>query len=158
MGGDSGGSTSSNTTSNPWVGVQDPMLDVISQAGNLYSQPYQAYQGQTIAGPSDSTVMGQNLAYQRAALGAPDLNAARGYAADLSGGAFMGGNPTANNAWLGNTASGQNIGNNPWLYLSVHECGHWRHREQHGECVLHRDGSYQRSQLRPQWGVWLIRL
>ena len=110
-----GGSDSSNTTSNPWAGVQDPMLDVIGQAGGLYSQPWQQYGGQRIAGPSDSTVAGQNLAYQRATLGAPDLNAARGYATDLSTGSLMNQGPTSQNQWLGGTAQGQNLNSNPWL-------------------------------------------
>ena len=92
MSGDSG-STNTNQTTTPWIGVQDPMLDAVSAAGALYSQPYQAYQGQTVAGPADSTVLGQNLAYQRASLGAPDLNAARGAATDYSSGAFMDSNP-----------------------------------------------------------------
>ena len=92
MSGD-GGSSSSNTTSNPWAGVQDPMLDVIGQAGTLYAQPYQQYQGPVIAAPSDSTVAARNLIYQRSSLGAPDLNAARGAATDYSSGAFMGSNP-----------------------------------------------------------------
>jgi hypothetical protein len=125
--------TSSNQTSNPWSGVQQPMLDLISQAGNLYGTAYQPYMGSTIAGLSDSQILGQNLAYQRSSLGAPDLNAARGYATDLSQGQFMGANPTAqngylagmangqqagpsaSNSWLNSTANGQQIGANPWL-------------------------------------------
>jgi hypothetical protein len=133
----SGGSTpavtSSNQTSNPWSGVQQPMLDVIGQAGNLYGTAYQPYLGSTIAGLSDSTIAAQNGIYQRATLGAPDLNAARGYATDLSQGQFMNANPTAQNgylagmangqqagpsatnSWLNSTANGQQIGANPWL-------------------------------------------
>lgn len=107
--------TSSNQTSNPWSGVQQPMLSVIEQAGQLYSTPYQPYLGSTIAGLSDSTIAAQNGIYQRATLGAPDLNAARGYATDLSTGQFMNANPTANNAWLQAQASGQNLNSNPWL-------------------------------------------
>jgi hypothetical protein len=107
--------TSSNTTSNPWSGVQQPLLDVLGQASQLYGTEYQPYMGSTIAGLSDSTIAAQNGIYQRATLGAPDLNAARGYATDLSTGQFMNANPTANNAWMSAQANGQNLNSNPWL-------------------------------------------
>ena len=116
MGGSSTPSvTSSNQTSNPWSGVQQPMLDVINQAGQLYSTPYSPYMGSTIAALSDSGIAAQNGIYQRATLGAPDLNAARGYVTDLSTGQFMNSSPIANNAWLGSRASGQGLNSNPWL-------------------------------------------
>lgn len=117
MGGLFGGGAvqGSNQTAEPWSGVHDPMIDVVNQAASLYGSPYQQYQGQRVAGPSDSTVAGQNLLYQRATLGAPDLNAARGYATDASTGTFMGQGPTAQNQWLGGTAQGQNLNSNPWL-------------------------------------------
>jgi hypothetical protein len=117
MGGSSGtpAVTSSNQTSNPWSGVQAGMLDVIGQAGNLYGTAYQPYLGSTIAGLSDSTVAAQNGIYQRGTMGAPDLNAARGYATDLSMGQFMGANPTAQNDWMSAQANGQNLNSNPWL-------------------------------------------
>lgn len=107
--------TSSNQTSNPWSGVQQPMLDVINQAGQLYSQAYSPYMGSTIAGLSDSTIAAQNGIYQRGTLGAPDLNAARGYATDLAMGQFMGANPTANNNFLQYQASGAGVGANPYV-------------------------------------------
>jgi hypothetical protein len=125
--------TSSNQTSNPWSGVQEPMLSVVNQAGQLYSTPYTPYMGSTIAAMSDSGIAAQNGIYQRATLGAPDLNAARGYATDLSTGQFMNQGPTSNNgylasmangqqagptsqnAWLNSTANGGQIGANPWL-------------------------------------------
>jgi hypothetical protein len=132
MGG-SGAVQSSTQTSEPWSELKPYMLDTINNAKNLYSQPFQSYQGQTVAGPSDSTLSGYNLGYQRAVLGAPDLTAARGSTADISGGAFFGqgptgtnnylnamatgqqSSPTASNAWLNNTAQGQNLGSNPFL-------------------------------------------
>ena len=107
--------TSSNQTSNPWSGVQQPMIDLINQAGQLYSTPYQPYMGSTIAGLSDSSIAAQNGIYQRSTMGAPDLNAARGYATDLSTGQFMNQNPTAQNDWLSAQAGGQNLNSNPWL-------------------------------------------
>lgn len=116
MGGSSTPSvTSSNQTSNPWSGVQQPMLDVLGQASQLYGTAYQPYMGSTIAGLSDSGIAAQNGIYQRATMGAPDLNAARGYATDLSTGSFMNANPTAQNSWLQAQASGQNLNSNPWL-------------------------------------------
>ena len=110
-----GGTQATNQTAEPLSGVHDPMIDVINQGASLYGSPYQQYTGQRVAGPSDSTIAGLNLLYQRASLGAPDLNAARGYATDLSTGAFMGQGPTAQNQWLGGTAQGQNLNSNPWL-------------------------------------------
>ena len=107
MGGSSGAVQSSTTTSNPWEGVQQPLKDTLANAQTLYSQPYQSYQGQTVAGPADSTVAGYNLGYQRATLGAPDLNAARGMAADMAGGAYLNSNP-----WLGNNYTNAVIGQN----------------------------------------------
>jgi hypothetical protein len=107
--------TSSNQTSNPWSGVQAPMTDLIAQAGQLYGTAFQPYLGSTIAGLSDSQILGQNLAYQRSSLGAPDLNASRGYATDLAQGQFMGANPTAQNSWMSAQANGQNLNSNPWL-------------------------------------------
>jgi hypothetical protein len=71
--------------------------------------------GSTIAALSDSGIAAQNGIYQRATLGAPDLNAARGYVTDLSTGQFMNSSPIANNAWLGSRASGQGLNSNPWL-------------------------------------------
>jgi hypothetical protein len=91
------------------------MTDVIAQAGQLYGTAYQPYLGSTIAGLSDSTIAAQNGIYQRATLGAPDLNAARGYATDLSQGQFMGANPTAQNDFLGYQASGAGVGANPYV-------------------------------------------
>jgi hypothetical protein len=91
------------------------MTDLIAQAGQLYGTAYQPYMGSTIAGLSDSTVAAQNGIYQRATLGAPDLNAARGYATDLSQGQFMNANPTAQNSWMSAQANGQNLNSNPWL-------------------------------------------
>jgi hypothetical protein len=116
MGGSSTPSvTSSNTTSNPWSGVQQPILDALGQASQLYGTEYQPYLGSTIAGLSDSTIAAQNGTYSRATLGAPDLNAARGYATDLSTGQFMNANPTANNNFLQYQASGGGIGANPYV-------------------------------------------
>lgn len=109
------GTQGSNQTAEPWSAVHDPMIDVVNQAASLYGSPYQQYQGQRVAGPSDSTVAGQNLLYQRATLGAPDLNSARGYSTDLSNGMYMNQGPAAQNQWLGATASGQNLNSNPWL-------------------------------------------
>ena len=116
MGGSSTPSvTSSNQTSNPWSGVQQGMLDVLGQANQLYGTAYQPYMGSTIAGLSDSGIAAQNGIYQRATMGAPDLNAARGYVTDLSTGSFMNANPTAQNSWLQAQASGQNLNSNPYV-------------------------------------------
>lgn len=115
MGGSSGAVQSSTQTSEPWAELKQPMLDTIANAKTLYSQPYQSYGGQTVADPADSTLAGFNLGYQRATLGAPDLNAARGSAADIAGGAFFGTGPTGTNQFLGATAAGQNLNSNPWL-------------------------------------------
>ena len=115
MGSNSGAVQSSTQSSMPWDALQQPIRDTVANANQLYSQPYQPYEGQTIAGPSDSTVAGYGLGYQRATLGAPDLNAARGSTADISGGAFFGQGPTATNSWLNNTAQGGNLASNPYL-------------------------------------------
>jgi hypothetical protein len=115
MGGNNGAVQSSTTKSEPWTELQQPIKDVLGNAQTLYAQNYQPYEGQTIAGPSDSTVAGYGMGYQRATLGAPDLNAARGSTADISGGAFFGQGPTATNSWLQGNATGQNLNSNPWL-------------------------------------------
>ncbi len=115
MGGSSGAVQSSTTKSEPWTPLQQPIQDTLANAQNLYAQPYQAYSGQTVAGPSDSTLSGYNLGMQRAVMGAPDLNAARGSTADISGGAFFGQGPTGTNQWLNANAQGQNLNSNPWL-------------------------------------------
>jgi hypothetical protein len=133
MGGNSGAVQSSTQVSEPWAELKTPMLETISAAKNLYSQPYQQYSGQTVAGPSDSTLSGYDLGTMRAVMGAPDLNAARGSTADISGGNFFGAGPTAtnnylqslaggtanspsaSNAWLNSTAQGQNLAANPYL-------------------------------------------
>jgi hypothetical protein len=115
MGSNSGAVQSSTTKSEPWSALQQPIQDVIGNANTLYAQPYQAYEGQTIAGPSDSTVAGYNLGYQASTLSSPDMLAARGMLTDVSGGNFFGQGPTATNNWLNSTAQGQNIGANPYV-------------------------------------------
>jgi hypothetical protein len=115
MGGNNGAVQSSTTKSEPWTELQQPIKDVLGNAQSLYAQPFQAYEGQSVAGPSDSTVAGYGLGYQAATLSSPDMLAARGSNADISGGAFFGQGPTATNSWLQGNATGQNLNSNPWL-------------------------------------------
>jgi hypothetical protein len=117
MGGNSGAVQSSTTKSEPWTELQQPIKDVLGNAQTLYGQEYIPYTGQTVSGPSDSTVAGYNLGYQASTLSSPDMLAARGMLTDVSGGNFFGSGPTGTNAWLNKTAQGQQgpTASNAWL-------------------------------------------
>lgn len=84
-----GGTQGSNTQNEPWANVKEPMIDVVNQGMSLFGTPYVGYTGQQVANPSDFTQLTQEAAYQRIANGAPDLNAARGMAQDVSNGAWF---------------------------------------------------------------------
>lgn len=107
----SGGPTqASNTTSEPWANVKEPMIDVVNQAAQYYSEPYHAYTGQTVADPSAGTAAYNNLTMQRAQNGAPDLNAARGMAGSMASGDYLNSNPWLQNDYT-NAVIGQNAQN-----------------------------------------------
>lgn len=84
-----GGTSGSNQTSEPWANVKEPMIDVVNQGMSLFGTPYVQYTGQQVANPSDMTQLANEMAYQRVSMGAPDLNAARGMAQDVSNGAYF---------------------------------------------------------------------
>lgn len=88
-----GGSAGSNQTSEPWANVKEPMIDVVNQGMSLFGTPYVGYTGQQVANPSDGTQLYNEMAYQRASLGADDINAARGMATNMSNGSYFNAQP-----------------------------------------------------------------
>lgn len=119
MSGGGGGTSGSNTTE-PWGHTKEQWIDVLNQGASLYSTPYIQNPYMQVANPSDGTQLYETMATQRASLGAPDLNAARGFSQDLSNGAYMGQSPGSNanvqsarNAYAGqNSYLDQMIANN----------------------------------------------
>lgn len=116
-GGGGGGTTTTVQKSDPWSGVQQPLLNAYSQAENLYQNPSnfpQYYPGQQVA----SLNSGQNAAIgatQNLGLnGNPALNAATGQIASTAGGDFLNSNPVYND--LGNYANGSMLSaGNPYF-------------------------------------------
>lgn len=119
MSGGGGGTSGSNTTE-PWGHTKEQWIDVLNQGASLYSTPYIQNPYMQVANPSDGTQLYNEMVQQRSSLGAPDLNAARGFAQDLSNGAYMGQSPGSNanvqsarNAYAGsNSYLDQMIANN----------------------------------------------
>lgn len=79
--------------------TQQGWKDAISGATGLFGQPYQQYTGmQPGAAPFNSLQnAATDMGYQRATLGAPDLNAGRGAATDVASGSYVN-NPFLNQA------------------------------------------------------------
>lgn len=76
-----GGSQTQTTTAEPWSAAQPALRDAISQGQQLFQQGGFAanpYQGQRVAGFSDTTRQGMNMIRQQAAGGTPGTDAAIG--------------------------------------------------------------------------------
>lgn len=74
-GGDSGGSTTIQKA-DPWSGVQPYITDYLQLGQQTTRNPFQFYNGDTVAGFSPEQEAGFSLATQRALAGSPTLNAA----------------------------------------------------------------------------------
>lgn len=76
-GGKSGGSKQTSTqTSEPWKGVQPYLTDYLKLGQQVTRNPYQFYNGDTVAGFAPEQELGFNLGTQRALAGSPTLDAA----------------------------------------------------------------------------------
>lgn len=71
-----GGDTTTVQKSDPWSGVQPYLTDFLQKGQNVTNNPYNFYNGDTVAGFSPEQEMGFNLGTQRALAGSPTLNAA----------------------------------------------------------------------------------
>ena len=97
MGGKSGGDTETTQKMEPWKGVQPFLTSYLNNAGQIASQPYEAFQGQRIAGLSPEQQMGMNMTTSRALNGSPVMNAAQANLTDTLSGRYM--SPDSN-PWL----------------------------------------------------------
>ena len=86
----------------PWL--QPYAEQYLGQSANLASQQQPQYGGQRVAPLNDAFYQANDLITQRALNGAPDLNAARGSAMNIAGGAYQ------NNPWLGSEYTDAVIG------------------------------------------------
>lgn len=92
---DSGGSTQTSTqTSAPWSGVQPYLTDLLKRGQNVTNNPYNFYNGDTVAGFSPEQEMGFNLGTQRAIAGSPTLDAANRNTTSTLNGDYL--NPGSN--------------------------------------------------------------
>jgi hypothetical protein len=73
MGGSSGGGGDTTTTQEPWAGQAPYLMDLMSQAQNMFhtGQGQQYYPGQTVAGFSPQTQYGLDSLYGRGMSGSP---------------------------------------------------------------------------------------
>lgn len=74
--GGGGGNTTTIQKADPWSGVQPYITDYLKLGQNTTRNPYQFYNGDTVAGFSPEQEAGFNLGTQRALAGSPTLNAA----------------------------------------------------------------------------------
>jgi hypothetical protein len=85
---------SQTTTAEPWSGAK-PYLENFMQVGKSVTQnPFQFYNGDTVAGFSPEQEMGMSLATQRAMAGSPTLNAANNQVTNTLNGDYL--NPDSN--------------------------------------------------------------
>lgn len=108
MSGSSGGSTVSNEFKPP-ANTQPWWDQYVANAGGLSGQPYQPSPYPTVAPFNDFQQLSQNMLYDRATNGAPDIIAGRGAVTDIAGGNQQ--NPWQ--AFLAGPASGGNV--NPFM-------------------------------------------
>lgn len=71
-----GGDTTTVQKSDPWVGVQPYIRRGLARNEQVSNNPFQFYNGDTIAGFSPEQELGMNMQTQRALAGSPTLNAA----------------------------------------------------------------------------------
>ena len=79
----------STQTSTPWSGVQPYMTDYLSKAQQATNQPYNFYNGSTVAGFSPEQQAGMNLGTNRALAGSPALNSANTSITDTLNGNYL---------------------------------------------------------------------
>jgi len=76
MGGGNESPSNQTQTTEPWKGVQPYLTDYLQLGQKVTQNPYNFYNGDTVAGFSPEQEMGFNLGTQRALAGSPTLNAA----------------------------------------------------------------------------------
>jgi hypothetical protein len=92
-----GGSKQPDTTTQkmePWSGVQPYLKDYLKLGQNVTKNPFQFYNGDTVAGFAPEQEMGFNLATQRALAGSPTQNAANQQVTNTLRGDYL--NPDSN--------------------------------------------------------------
>lgn len=102
MGGSSGGGggTTNTTTvqkSEPWSGIQPYLLQIAQASGGL--QPRSYYPGQTVFDYSQPSQAYMGALLDRAQSGSPEYNASSKALTDTLSGAYLGGNPYADEAF-----------------------------------------------------------
>ena len=96
-GGGGGSSTQTIQKADPWEGVQPYIKDYLALGQKTTQNPYQFYNGDTVAGFAPEQEMGMNLGTQRALAGSPTLNNANVNMADTLKGNYL--SPDSN-PWL----------------------------------------------------------
>lgn len=84
----------STSKTEPWAGAQPYIKDYLQKGQTAASQPFNFYNGETIAGFAPEQQMGMNFATRRAMAGSPTLNAANRNVTDTLNGKYM--NPDSN--------------------------------------------------------------
>jgi len=93
-GGGKGGGDTQTQKSEPWSGVQPYLKDYLQLGQKVTQNPYQFYNGDTVAGFSPEQEAGFNLGTQRALAGSPTLNAANQNITNTLNGDYL--NPNSN--------------------------------------------------------------
>lgn len=89
MGGGSKQSDKQTTTAEPWAGVKPYLTDYLKLGQNVTRNPYQFYNGDTVAGFAPEQEAGMRLGTQRAMAGSGTLNAANNNATSTLNGDFL---------------------------------------------------------------------
>ena len=100
MGGGGGSTQKQTSTSEPWSGVQPYLKDLLAKGQSVTNNPFNFYNGDTVAPFSPEQEMGFNMTTQRALAGSPTLNAANQNLTSTLNGDYM--SPGAN-PWLKGT-------------------------------------------------------
>lgn len=96
-GGGGGSSTQTIQKADPWSGVQPYITDYLQLGQKTTQNPFQFYNGDTVAGFAPEQEMGMNLGTQRALAGSPTLNNANVNMANTLQGNYL--SPDSN-PWL----------------------------------------------------------
>lgn len=94
LGGGGGGESTTTQKADPWSGVQPYIKDYLQLGKQVTSNPYNFYNGDTVAGFSPEQEAGFNLSTQRALAGSPTLNAANQNITSTLNGDYL--NPSSN--------------------------------------------------------------
>lgn len=84
-----GGNSTTTQKSDPWIGAQPYLTDYLKLGQQVTKNPYQFYNGDTVAGFSPEQELGFNLGTQRALAGSPTLNAANQNITDTLNGNYL---------------------------------------------------------------------